>query len=79
VGRYNHFSKNASIYWTPSTGAWSVQGSIRDRWAALGWEHSGLGYPTSDEFGVQGGRRNNFQHGYITWYSASSTTQVAYY
>jgi GH25 family lysozyme M1 (1,4-beta-N-acetylmuramidase) len=79
VGRYNHFSKNASIYWTPSTGAWSVQGSIRDRWAALGWEHSGLGYPTSDEFGDPGGRRNNFQHGYITWYSASSTTQVTYY
>jgi GH25 family lysozyme M1 (1,4-beta-N-acetylmuramidase) len=79
VGRYNHFSKSASIYWTQSTGAWSVQGAIRDRWAALGWEHSRLGYPTSDEFGVPGGRRNNFQHGYITWYSASNTTQVTYY
>jgi uncharacterized protein with LGFP repeats len=79
VGRYNHFSKSASIYWSPSTGAWSVHGAIRDRWASLGWERSALGYPTSDEFDVAGGRRNTFQHGYITWFSASSAIQVTYY
>jgi GH25 family lysozyme M1 (1,4-beta-N-acetylmuramidase) len=79
VGRYNHFSKAASIYWSPSTGAWSVHGAIRDRWASLGWEHSALGYPTSDEFDVADGRRNNFQHGYITWFSATSAIQVTYY
>jgi GH25 family lysozyme M1 (1,4-beta-N-acetylmuramidase) len=79
VGRYNHFSKSASIYWTPNTGAHAVQGAIRDRWASLGWERSALGYPTSDEFDVAGGRRNTFQHGYITWFSASSAIQVTYY
>ncbi|MDB6123929.1 MAG: hypothetical protein JWQ71_2922 [Pedosphaera sp.] len=48
IGRYNHF-QGGSIYWTPSTGAWSVRGSIRDKWQALGWETSVLGYPTTDE------------------------------
>ena len=38
VGRYNHFQKDASIYWTPTTGAHAVYGSIRDKWAELGWE-----------------------------------------
>ncbi|NIH83792.1 uncharacterized protein with LGFP repeats [Amycolatopsis granulosa] len=80
TGRYNHFSlaAGASVYWTPSTGAHAVQGAIRDKWAALGWETSALGYPTSDEYGVTGGRRNNFQHDYITWFSANGTTQVTY-
>jgi len=78
VGRYNHFSGSASIYWSPSTGAWAVYGAIRDTWASLGWETSALGYPTSNEYGVPGGRRNDFQHGSITWYSATGTTTVTY-
>jgi hypothetical protein len=71
IGRFNHFSSNdgwgASIYWTRATGAWSVHGAIRAKWASMGWERSCLGYPVSDEFGVPGGRRSNFQHGSITW------------
>jgi glucose/arabinose dehydrogenase len=67
VGRYNHFSKGGSIYWTPSTGAHETFGAIRTRWAALGWERSYLGYPTSGEFSIPGGRRSNFQYGFITW------------
>ncbi|WP_020662100.1 GH25 family lysozyme [Amycolatopsis benzoatilytica] len=80
IGRYNHFNgaQGASIYWTPATGAQSIHGAIRTKWASLGWERSGLAYPTSDEFAVTGGRRNTFQHGTITWFSADSTTQVAY-
>jgi uncharacterized protein with LGFP repeats len=35
IGRFNHFSNAASIYWTPSTGAWSIHGAIRDKWASL--------------------------------------------
>lgn len=68
VGHYNHFDKGASIYWTPGTGAQEVYGAIRQRWTALGWERSYLGYPTSGEFSFDGGRRNNFQFGYIQWY-----------
>lgn len=49
VGRYNHFSGagGASIYWSTKTGAHSVTGAVRAKWASLGWE-TGLGYPTSD-------------------------------
>ncbi len=66
-GRFNHFSRNASIYWSPSTGAWEVYGAIRARWAQLGWQRSYLGYPTSGEYAIPGGRRSNFEHGYITF------------
>ena len=75
VGRFNHFSSadgyGASIYWTPSTGAWSIHGTIRSKWASMGWERSCLGYPVSDEFAIPGGRQSNLQRGVIT-YSFSS-------
>ena len=68
VGRYNHFSgAGGSIYWTPSTGAHEVHGAIMSKWASLGWERSFLGYPISDEYTIPGGRRSDFQYGYITW------------
>ncbi|MEB3369648.1 PQQ-dependent sugar dehydrogenase [Saccharopolyspora mangrovi] len=73
VGRYNHFSKAASIYWTPQTWSHEVYGRIRERWAVLGWERSYLGYPTTGEFSVSGGRQNNFQHGFIRWTAANNS------
>jgi hypothetical protein len=75
VGRFNHF-QYGSMYWTPSTGAHEVHGAIRDKWASLGWERSPLGYPTSDEFAVSGGRRNTFVHGSITWTAATGAVSV---
>ncbi|HWC81151.1 MAG TPA: choice-of-anchor D domain-containing protein [Pseudonocardiaceae bacterium] len=82
IGRYNHFtgqnSYGASIYFSPSTGAHLIYGLIRSKWASMGWERSPLGYPTSDEYSVTGGRRNNFQHGTITFVSANGSVQVAY-
>ncbi|HEY1636123.1 MAG TPA: endo-1,4-beta-xylanase [Acidimicrobiales bacterium] len=71
VGRFNHFSNSGSIYWTPNTGAWSIHGRIRDKWASMGWERSCLRYPVSDEFAIPGGRQSNLQQGVIT-YSFSS-------
>jgi uncharacterized protein with LGFP repeats len=75
VGRYNHFQAG-SIYWTPGTGAHEVHGAIRDKWASMGWERSFLGYPTTDETGVDfpligAVRMSNFQNGSITWTSGS--------
>ena len=69
-GRYNHF-EGGSVYWTPQTGAHEVHGAILTRWQQLGWERSYLGYPTSDEFAISGGRRVNFERGYITWTAAT--------
>ena len=75
IGRYNIFT-GGSIYWTAGTGAHEVHGAIRAKWASLGYERSTLGYPVSDEYGVPGGRRNDFQHGSIIWNQATGTTQV---
>src|SRR5207245_1750013 len=70
VGRFNHFTKlstgdNGSIYWTPTWGAWSIHGLIRNEWAALGWETGLCGYPITDEStcpdGV--GKFNHFSKG----------------
>ena len=66
VGRFNHF-EGGSIYWTPETGAKEVHGAIRDLWQGMGWERSWLGYPTSDEQDMPGGRISFFQGGAIRW------------
>jgi len=75
IGRYNVF-QNGSIYWTAQTGAFEVHGHIRDAWAAAGWEAGALGYPTSNEYAVDGGRRSDFQHGSITWDQATDKTTI---
>ncbi|WP_341868004.1 nucleoside hydrolase [Amycolatopsis circi] len=78
VGRYNHFTGTggASIYWTPGTGAQAIYGDIRAKWASMGWERSFLGYPTSSEYGIPGGRRNDFQHGWISWNASNRAITV---
>jgi hypothetical protein len=65
-GAFNHF-QSGSVYWSPSTGAHAVYGAIRERWARLGWENSALGFPTTSEYAISGGRRSDFQGGSITW------------
>ena len=62
--------ENGSLYATSATApAYLVQGGIRDRWAAAGYESGTLGYPTSDEnCGLaQGGCFSQFQKGAIYW------------
>jgi len=76
-GRYNVF-QGGSVYWSPRTGAHEVHGAIRDKWAELGWEAGALGYPTSNEIAVSGGRRSDFEHGAITWSAATGATTVTY-
>ncbi|GAA4662722.1 family 43 glycosylhydrolase [Kineococcus glutinatus] len=65
-GAFSAFS-GGSIYFSPRTGAHVVRGAIRDAWGGQGWEAGRLGYPTSDEYAVNGGRRSDFQGGSITW------------
>lgn len=74
VGRYVHFTKNGSIYWSMATDSHGVWGEIRKRWQAMGWERSCLRYPTTDEFAVAGGRQNNFQGGYLRWTPSTGVT-----
>jgi len=55
-----------------------VLGAIYAQWASLGWERSGLGYPTTDEYSIPGGRRSDFVHGTITWQAGNGATQTTY-
>ncbi|WP_346623105.1 DNRLRE domain-containing protein [Blastococcus montanus] len=63
-GCFSHF-QGGSIYWSPATGAQIIKGSIRDKWASMGWENSYLGYPTTDEVALSGGWFNHFEGGSI--------------
>jgi uncharacterized protein with LGFP repeats len=65
-GAANHF-QGGSVHWSRGTGAHAVQGAIRDAWARTGWEMGPLGFPTSNEYAVPGGRRSDFEHAYVDW------------
>ncbi|MGW6563336.1 FG-GAP-like repeat-containing protein [Streptomyces hydrogenans] len=60
---------NISFYWDSVnvTGAWPVEGSIRNHWLSAGGHTSSFGFPKSPEYTVLGGRRSNFKNGYIRW------------
>lgn len=76
-GAFNHFEAG-SIYWSPATSAHEVRGAIRDKWAALGWESSPLGFPITDETATPGraGAFNHFQVGSIYWSPATGAHEV---
>ncbi len=73
-GRFNTF-QGGVVYWSPATGAHEVHGAIYSAWAGLGWERGFLGFPTSDEYAYNGGRRSDFQGGFIVW-TPQGGTQV---
>jgi len=77
VGRFNTF-ENASVFWHPTTGAFEVHGSIRQRWLAMGGTSSILGYPVTNESTTPDkiGRYNHFQHGSIYWTPATGAHEV---
>lgn len=75
-GCYQGFTGGA-IFWSPATGAYSVQGAIQTTWRNLGAENSVLGYPTTDEFtAANGDTAQNFQGGTIYWNAATGTRVV---
>jgi uncharacterized protein with LGFP repeats len=77
-GRYNDFQRGV-IYWSPTTGAHEVHGAILGAWAGLGYERSGLGFPTTDEVYIPNGGdqgQSNFEGGYINWINGEITVHV---
>ncbi|MGY2067548.1 hypothetical protein [Blastococcus sp. SYSU DS0619] len=58
--------QGGGVYWSPDGGAHPIRGGFYDAWARAGYEGGQLGYPTSDEYAVSGGRRMDFQGGTIT-------------
>lgn len=65
-GRYNHFAGGGSIYWTSTTGAHPVSGGVKDRWRALDWERSYLGFPAADPAETATAICQNFQGGSVS-------------
>ncbi|MCE7006675.1 PQQ-dependent sugar dehydrogenase [Kibdelosporangium philippinense] len=76
-GFYNRFERG-SIFYSDATGAHNVQGAIHDKWAALGYERSYLGYPTTDDTATSpaGGFYNRFQRGSIYYSDATGAHNV---
>lgn len=76
-GAGQHF-EGGSIYWSPNTGAHEVHGAIIDKWAAMGWENSYLGFPVTDETATPDGfgRFNFFEGGAIYYHPHLGTFAV---
>ena len=74
VGRRSEFQRG-SVYWSPRTGAHEVHGSIRLEWLRRGGERT-LGYPTSDEHAVPGGRASDFERARLVFSAATGTVTV---
>jgi uncharacterized protein with LGFP repeats len=78
-GRKQAFSTAGGvIYWSSTTGAHRVLGAIRTRYDSLGGPTSRLGYPTTEEYPVPGGRATRFEHGTLTWSSSTGKVTAAY-
>lgn len=67
-GCYQGF-QNGVITWTAKVGAWPTWGAIRDRWKAIDFERSALGFPVSDEIcaSPDGSCYQMYENGAINW------------
>ncbi|WP_043654324.1 N-acetylmuramoyl-L-alanine amidase [Nocardia thailandica] len=53
IGKWAQFERGY-IYWSPATGAHPIPDTLWDKFAGLGWEAGGLGYPTTDHTVLKG-------------------------
>jgi uncharacterized protein with LGFP repeats len=71
-GEYQDFT-GGTIYWSSDSGAHIVWGDIREAWEENGGANGTLGYPTSDEKDIAGGKQSDFTGGTITWVNGEIT------
>ncbi|MGI8751813.1 MAG: LGFP repeat-containing protein [Acidimicrobiales bacterium] len=66
-GRYNYFSNDGIIMWSPATGSAYVTGPILNHYQALGGPYGFLGFPTSNQIETpdKTGAANYFQGGMV--------------
>ncbi|TSE02220.1 hypothetical protein FOS14_00915 [Skermania sp. ID1734] len=74
-GHYQEFAGGA-IFYSQGTGAHVVWGDIRTAYDQNGGPGGELGFPTSDETDIPGGKQSTFQHGKITWNASDRKTEV---
>jgi uncharacterized protein with LGFP repeats len=67
-GCFQHY-QFGSIYSSAATGVHPVNAQLQAKWASMGWETGGLGYPTTDVWCglVNGGCFQQFQGGSLYW------------
>ncbi|MET8423982.1 esterase [Nocardia sp. NPDC004860] len=61
------------IYFSSAHGTHVVWGEIRKAWDDQGGAGGTLGYPTSDEYDITGGKQSDFSGGSITWVDNETT------
>lgn len=62
--------KGGTVFWSKKTGAHGIKnGVFLSKYAALKYEQSKLGFPTSEEQTISGGKSQVFEHGQIHWSS----------
>ena len=69
-GRGSDF-QGGNIYWSAATDVHAVYGGILAKYLELGGPGGSLGLPVTDEYAYGGGRRSDFQNGYIFWSPAT--------
>lgn len=76
-GYYRDYSFGR-IYYRPGDAAYLVYGMIGAKYAELGGPESWLGWPTSDEGGIdqEGGRATTFEKGAIYWWPDTGAIEV---
>ena len=60
--------QGGTVFWSKSTGAHAVSGSVLDQYRAQRFEQGHLGFPTSEEYDWGKGRAQSFQHGRLEWH-----------
>ncbi|GEM30910.1 esterase [Nocardia neocaledoniensis] len=74
-GKYQEFTGGV-IYFKLPTGAKTVYGAIRQAWEAEGGAGGRLGYPTSDEQDIEGGKISHFENGSISYSIADDAVTI---
>ncbi|MFD3704817.1 LGFP repeat-containing protein [Nocardia sp. NPDC058658] len=74
-GKFQEFTGGV-IYFSLPTGTWTVYGAIRQAWEAEGGAGGRLGYPTSDEQDIEGGKISHFENGSISYSIADDAVAV---
>ncbi|MFE3193542.1 LGFP repeat-containing protein [Nocardia sp. NPDC059240] len=62
-----------AVYASSAHGTHVVWGEIRKAWEDNGGASGKLGYPTSDEYDIAGGKQSDFSGGSITWTDNKTT------
>ncbi|WP_063036474.1 LGFP repeat-containing protein [Nocardia pseudovaccinii] len=71
-GKWQDFTGGA-IVWSKDGGAHIVWGEIRKAWEDNDGPDGKIGYPTSDEKDIPGGKQSDFVGGTITWVDGNTT------